>query len=270
LRRVLLLEEYVRFDLDGDGIAERLCVHRVGDTILNIEPCDYVPFVAYCPFPMPGRLAGHSACREGDGHPARQYRAEPPCLGRPLCEPRAGLYRPDNAVNENTYDDLLTVRPNRIIRTTGQGEIFPEAKNDVSATAFQAMEFMIGQREARTGITRLNQGLDADALNKTATGTALMQAQGQQMEEYLARNFAEAVSRLMRIKLKLMARYGPQISMRVDGEFRQADPQGERGHGRGDPRRPWLGQEGTAAHQPHEPADHPEGSDDGGPADCRA
>jgi hypothetical protein len=33
----------------------------------------------------------------------------------------------------------------------------------------------------------------------------LLQAQGQQIEEYLARNFAEAVARLMRLKLKLRA-----------------------------------------------------------------
>jgi hypothetical protein len=59
-RRVMLLEEYVRFDADGDGIAERLCVHRVGNTVLRIEPTDYQPFVIYCPFPMPGRIAGHS------------------------------------------------------------------------------------------------------------------------------------------------------------------------------------------------------------------
>jgi hypothetical protein len=28
-RRVILMEEYIRFDADNDGIAERLCVHRV-------------------------------------------------------------------------------------------------------------------------------------------------------------------------------------------------------------------------------------------------
>ena len=59
-RRVILMEEYIRFDADRDGIAERLCVWRVGNTILKIEPCDYQPFVIYCPFPMPGRIVGDS------------------------------------------------------------------------------------------------------------------------------------------------------------------------------------------------------------------
>jgi hypothetical protein len=128
----------------------------------------------------------------------------------------------------------------------------------VSAVAFQAIEFMIGQRESRTGITRLNQGLDADAMNKTATGTALLQAQGQQIEEYLARNFAEAVARLMRLKLRLMSRYGQPMKLRVDGEYREIDP------------RQWpedmqvmirvglgFGPQGSAAAEPHDAASDP-------------
>ncbi len=222
--RVLLLEEYIRFDADGDGIAERLCVHRVGNHILRLEPCDYQPFVVYCPFPMPGRIAGHSLADK-----VTDIQRINTALTRLALD---GLYRnlaprtyvPDDCVNESTYDDLLTVIPGGLIRYKGVNPPTPELKNDVSATAFNAIEFMIGQRESRTGITRLNQGLDADALNKTATGTALMQAQGQQMEEYLARNFGEAVARLMRLKLKLRSRYGGPAKLRVDGEFREIDP----------------------------------------------
>src|SRR5690606_31656861 len=81
-----------------------------------------------------------------------------------------------------------------------------------------------GERESRTGITRLNQGLDADALNKTATGTALMQAQGQQVEEYLARNFANALARLFTRKARLLKRHGQPITVPIDGEYIEVDP----------------------------------------------
>lgn len=223
-RRVLLLEEYVRYDADGDGIAERLCIHRVGNTVLRIEPTDYQPFVIYCPFPMPGRISGHSLADK-----VTDIQRINTALQRLALD---GLYRnlaprtyvPDECVTENTYDDLLTVIPGGLVRYKGPNAPTPEQKNDVSAVAFQAIEFMIGQRESRTGITRLNQGLDADTLNKTATGTALLQAQGQQIEEYLARNFAEAVAKLMRLKLKLRSRYGQPMRLRVDGEYRDIDP----------------------------------------------
>lgn len=223
-RRVTLMEEYILYDADRDGIAERLCVWRVGTSVLKIEPADYQPFVIYCPFPMPGRIAGHSLADK-----VTDIQRVNTALMRLALD---GLYRnlaprtyvPESCVGANTYQDLLTVIPGGLVRYKGEQRPEPEPKNDVSATAFQAIEFMIGQRESRTGITRLNQGLDADALNKTATGTALMQAQGQQMEEYLARNFAEAVAKLMRCKLLLMVRYGGPMALRVDGQYRQIDP----------------------------------------------
>lgn len=223
-RRIVLMEEYVRFDADRDGIAERLCVWRVGQTVLKVEPVDYQPFVIYCPFPMPGRIGGDSLADK-----VTDIQRVNTALMRLALD---GLYRnlaprtyvPDECVNASTIDDLLTVIPGGLVRYKGVNRPEPEPKNDVSATAFQAIEFMIGQRESRTGITRMNQGLDADALNKTATGTALMQAQGRQMEEYLARNFAEAVAKLMRLKLLLMVRYGSPMQLRVDGQYRQIDP----------------------------------------------
>lgn len=226
LRQVVLMEEYVRFDLDDDGIAERLCVHRVGDTVLRVEEVDYQPFVVYCPFPMPGRIDGESLAEKVND--IQRINTVLMRLGFDglYSNLSPGYLVNDDSINEHTYDDILTVRPNRIVRWRGAVAPQMETKQDVSATAFQAIEFMIGQRESRTGITRLNQGLDADALNKTATGTALMQAQGQQMEEYLARNFAEALAELMALKHMLYRRYSPPISLRVDGEFRQIDPSG--------------------------------------------
>lgn len=59
-RRVWLLEEYARYDLDGDGITELLKVHRVASSILHVETIDEQPGVAWCPFPMPSRITGQS------------------------------------------------------------------------------------------------------------------------------------------------------------------------------------------------------------------
>jgi hypothetical protein len=104
------------------------------------------------------------------------------------------------------------------------GAVVPYATNFDVGKSLTVMEWMTGERESRTGITRLNQGLDADALNKTATGTAMMQAQGQQQEEFIARNFAEAFSRLMAKKYRLMRREGEPFKIKVDGQYREVDP----------------------------------------------
>lgn len=222
--RVAYREEHVLYDLDGDGITERLMVHRVGDHILALSEEDDHPFEEWCPFPMPHRRIGQSLAEK-----VMDIQRTRSVLLRQAMD---NLYQSNNprvaisedAMGDSTIDDLLTVRPGALVRFKGQIEPKAFAVPFVAGETFQALEMFNGERESRTGITRLNQGIDADALNKTATGTALMQAQGQQIEEYLSRNFVEALGRLFQKKLKLMRQYGGPISLRVDGEFKQVDP----------------------------------------------
>jgi hypothetical protein len=58
-------------------------------------------------------------------------------------------------------------------------------------TVFQLLEFMESMKENRTGVTRYNQGLDADSLNKTATGIKTIYNASLQRIELIARIFAE-------------------------------------------------------------------------------
>ena len=53
------------------------------------------------------------------------------------------------------------------------------------------LEYLDTVRESRTGVTRYNQGLDADSLNKTATGVNALMSQSQMRMELIARVFAE-------------------------------------------------------------------------------
>jgi hypothetical protein len=53
------------------------------------------------------------------------------------------------------------------------------------------VEYMDSMKEKRTGITAYNQGLDANSLNKTATGVAQIMNASQQRIELVARTFAE-------------------------------------------------------------------------------
>lgn len=220
------LEEYCRYDLNGDGLAEFLRVQRVGRVILRVDEIDYGPCEEWCPFPMPHRRVGQSlADKVMDIQRTRSV------LMRQAMD---NLYQsniprmlvPENSIGLTTVDDLLTFDFGALIRYKGGEAPKPLAVPFVAGHAFQAMEILTGERESRTGITRLNQGLDADALNKTATGTALMQAQGQQIEEYIARNFAEFVGRVFLKKYRLMKDFGKPFQIIVDGEPRTVDPRG--------------------------------------------
>jgi hypothetical protein len=128
------------------------------------------------------------------------------------------------ACGDHTIDDLLTIRPGRIVRYAGQQPPIPEQRQDVTGTALQILAFKLQQRESRTGITRLNKGVDEDTLNDTAKGQAQLMARGQQMERYIIRNFAEGVARLFMKKVGLMRKYAQPFQIRVDGEYKQVDP----------------------------------------------
>lgn len=222
---VWLLEEYVNVDLNGDGVAELIQVFRVDGTILDMNPVEGNPFVVFTPFPRAHRMVGNSlADKVMDIQRIRSVILRQTLDGIYLTNnPR--MWLPKECETENTVDDLLTVRPGGIIRGSGAGgQPIPLNEPFDVQRGMAMLQYLAGEQESRTGITRLNQGLDADALNKTATGTALMQAQGQQFEEFIARNFAEAMSRLFIKKLRLMIDSGDPVAVRVDGQYRSADP----------------------------------------------
>lgn len=231
LVEVLLCEEYARIDVDGDGIAERVKVFRVENDILidaetgdlAIETVDEQPFAVFCPFPRPHRLVGYSlADKVMDIQLGRSE------VARQLFDGMAYSNMPRMLVDESlssdeTMDDVLNPIPGSPIRGRA-GAVTPVPINFDVGKSLSVMEWMTGERESRTGITRMNQGLDADALNKTATGTALMQAQGQQFEEFIARNLAEAFARGCAKLYRLMRLDAEPFRIKVDGKYRLVDP----------------------------------------------
>lgn len=67
----------------------------------------------------------------------------------------------------------------------------PMPKFDIPKEAFALMELASSWSEQRTGITKYNQGLDSDSLNKTATGISKIMAASQQRLRKMARDGAE-------------------------------------------------------------------------------
>jgi len=227
-RQVWWHEEFARFDENGDGIAELLYIRRTSDfTIYSIDEMEEVddhPFVDWSPLPMPHRRIGQSiADAVMDLERIRTVLLRQSLDGIYHANmPRIFLH--ESAIGETTVEDLLNPRINAIVRYKGSVEPKERQAAFSAAEGFKALEYIVGERESRTGITRLNQGLDAEALNKTATGTALMQDQGQQMEEYVARNFGNALAKLFTKKAKLLKRYAAPFHVPIDGQYKEVDP----------------------------------------------
>ena len=97
---------------------------------------------------------------------------------------------------------------------------------NVSGGVLAALEYMATVRENRTGIVRNNQGLDADSLNKTASGMNMLMSAAQQRQELIARVLAEtAIKRLYRLVYRAIKRVcaGP-VKYWSGKQFANCDP----------------------------------------------
>lgn len=217
-------EEYPLYDLDGDGIAERLFVHRIGNTVLKVMPIDEQPYSGWSPFPMQHRLVGQSAAdKTMDIQRIRSVLLRQALDSLYLSNSPRTLIE-EKSITVDTIDDLLTVRPGGLIRYQNTAPV-PLQQVDTSATSFQGMEMMSAERESRTGVTRQSQGMNPDTMNKTARGLAINIAASQQIELYITRNFAEMiVASIFAKRYRLMKRLGQPFRMKIQGKYQQVDP----------------------------------------------
>ena len=224
-RQLWLHEEYPLYDLNGDGIAERLFVHRIGFHVLRVMEVDEQPYSGWSPIPMQHRFTGQSiADKIMDIQRIRSVllRQGLDSLYQTTA-PRMTLS--ESSIGDDTIDDLLTVRPGALIRYKGNLAPMPLAVSDSSPTSFQAMEMMSAERESRTGVTRQSQGLNPDTTNKTARGMAMLQENSDQIELYVTRNMAEMlVAPMFAKRYQLMRQHVQPFRMKIEGKYTLVDP----------------------------------------------
>ncbi len=205
-----IYECYVRCDMDGDGVAELRKVIVAGESgyeILENMPCDNIPFCSLTPIPMPHRFYGRSVAELVEDVQLVKSTVMRQLLDNMYLTNNNRVAIMDGMVN---LDDLLTSRPGGVVRTKQPPSqvMFPMQSQTISQQAFPLLEYLDTIRETRTGITRYNQGLDADSLNKTATGVNAIMTQSQMRMELIARVFAETgIKDLFRRIFELTCKY---------------------------------------------------------------
>jgi len=183
------------YDKDGKPIPIKLCL--MGDRSIELDENKYgkPPFRDLSAIRLTHRIVGRSFYD----------------LVGEIQKLKSGLIR---AVLDNIYfqnngtravnpekmniDDLFTQNvPGGVFRTINGadpgGSYLPIPVTPLAPQTMKMMEYAdSGILENRTGITRYNQGLDANSLNKTATGISQIMGAAQQRIELIARLFAES------------------------------------------------------------------------------
>ena len=205
-----IYECYIKIDMDSDGISELRKVIVAGgnaNTILENMPCDFIPFCSLTPVPMPHRFYGRSVSELVEDVQLVKSTVMRQLLDNMYLTNNNRVAIMDGMVN---LDDLLTSRPGGVVRTKQPPSqvMLPMQNQTISQQAFPLLEYLDTVRETRTGVTRYSQGLDADSLNKTATGVNTLMSQSQMRMELIARVFAETgIKDLFRRIFELTVKY---------------------------------------------------------------
>ena len=207
---ILIYECYMKLDEDKDGIAELRKVTVAGDSsyeILDNVPYDRCPFVSVTPILVPHRFYGRSVSELVEDVQLVKSTIMRQLLDNMYLTNNNRVAVMDGQVN---IDDLLTNRPGGIVRTKQppQSVITPMASQPLNQAAMPLLEYLDTVREQRTGITRYSQGMDADSLNKTASGLNQILTQAQMRVELICRVFAETgVKELFNKVLEVVTKY---------------------------------------------------------------
>jgi hypothetical protein len=233
-RLVKITEHYVRMDYEGKG---RPCLYMVitggeqGEILKKdgkecIEPFDAIPFAATTPVPITHRFFGRSIADL-----VMPTQREKTAMKRGALD---NLYLHNNPRVEvaeanagpNTLDDLLVSRPGGVVRTKTFGGLQWQVVPDVTSSIYPMMQYLDAELEARTGVSKQTQGIDADALqNQSATAVAQVFSASQMRMKLVARLMAEGVRDIFSLLHGTIRRHGQQQqTVRLRNQWVPVDP----------------------------------------------
>lgn len=229
-KEFLLYECYIKTDVNNDGMLEDVIVTIVGKdhgTIVRLEEntMGRHPFFTISPirdtlrlFPKRGISDLVSELQDLNTALLKQI-----IYNIATNNDKQAFVNIDTLVDPNEFIDgrkavRVTGNPREAVQWSPIEPLQPQV--------FQFLEYMNTMKENRTGITRYNQGMDANSLNKTATGiTQIMNASNQRLE-LIARIFAETgVKQLFRHMIKMNQMFiTDEISIRITDKPKPISP----------------------------------------------
>lgn len=222
-----VLECYIQIDSDNDGISELWQVYTGGDKLLHKERINTHPYAVLTSILVPHQTIGYCL-----GEQVADIQLRNSVLTRQMLNNIYNTNYQRLSYNDRVdLDDLLTVKSGGTIYIEGNEPIGDAISTVGSSTPIiteilAAKEATMVEREMRTGVTRVSQGLDASALNRTATGYVGMSNRADVRLELVARNLADGGLKVFFEKLLQTIRsfQNKKTQIKVLGEMLDIDP----------------------------------------------
>ena len=209
-KRYEIYECYVDLDVNNDGLLEKMIITICGNTILRMEENHYGrhPFFILSPTKDPHRIWPKKAYADLIG----QLQDLKTAMMRQIMLNIALNNDPRMVVSEEAVniDDYISGRA--VIRKKAGYQmneaVQPLPVQPLAPWTWEFLQFIDSQKENSTGITKYNQGMDSNTLNKTATGISAIMSASNQRLELIARMFSETgISELFRFLVELNRKF---------------------------------------------------------------
>ena len=230
-----VMDEYIKFDLNGDGYDELVNVRRIESKIFFIAPVSQNPFIAFTPRPISGSAVGESITDMiGDlqDQSTDIRRGMLNIIGMTIA-PRVYLNAvalANNAANL-TLDEFLkrfsAAGVGQMVLTPGNPDDvmkWEEMPTGSLAATLEASRDIKEEISARTGVDLSKSG-DLHGMGRTATGYNMQEQKNNRPLAAIANNMSEGVSCLARkvLRCEITISRGP-IRMQVNGQWFKTDP----------------------------------------------
>jgi hypothetical protein len=190
VRDVMVIEAYMMVDVEGTGSATLHRILKAGNALLEVEEVDRKPFIAFCPLPIPHSFYGSNFA---DKLCATQNART--VLTRSILDHAMITNNPRYMVTKGGLTnprELIDNRVGGLVNVTRPDAIAPMPQASLNPFVFQTLEALDQDAEDLTGVSRLSQGLNKDAISKQNSAAMVEQltTMSQQRQKIIARNFA--------------------------------------------------------------------------------
>jgi hypothetical protein len=188
--KVTVYECYMQIDVEGDGEACLYKIIKAGNEILHKEEVDRVPFITNVPLPIPHSFFGSNFASKVI--PIQNART---VLMRGILDHTVITNNPRYQVVKGALvnpRELLDNRIGGVVNVTRPDGIMPLQQASLNPFVFQTIQLLDEDKEDTTGISKLSQGLNKDAVSQQNSGAMVEQlvSLSQQRQKIMARNFA--------------------------------------------------------------------------------
>lgn len=190
VRTVLVYEAYIVLDPEGTGIAKLHKVCKAGNVLLDIQQVDRHPFIAFSPLPIPHAFYGANFADK-----LIHTQNAKTILTRSILDHTVISNNPRYVVVKGGLSnprELIDNRVGGIVNTTRPDAISPMPQASLNPFVFQTIQLLDEDLENNTGVSKLSQGLNKDAISKQNSAAMVEQlaTMSQQRQKIIARNFA--------------------------------------------------------------------------------